>query len=207
MCKRYVFLYKYNIKGTKSNLYITTHFLWYKLQNHIGYSSCGGGGGYGTFGENGRGWSDNTYRENIDGIGGNIYGDSALSTIHFGSGGGGGYGSRGGNGGGIICISCKNKIILYEGSGIYANGNKGKYYYDGCGSGGSIFIKCKYLLNQSNSICFIQAIGGAHNVEAANAGHGGNGGFGRVRVYSQNIKNFKQLKENSFVVQPPPYLG
>lgn len=174
---------------------------------NTGYSSCGGGGGYGTFGENGRGWSDNTYRENIDGIGGNIYGDSALSTIHFGSGGGGGYGSRGGNGGGIICISCKNKIILHENSGIYANGNKGKYYYDGCGSGGSIFIKCKYLLNQSASICFIQAIGGKHNVEAADAGHGGNGGFGRVRIYSQNIKSLNQLKEHSFVVQPPPYLG
>ena len=63
------------------------------------------------------------------------------------------------------------------------------------------------MLNQSDSICFIQAIGGKHNVEAADAGHGGNGGFGRVRVYSQNIKSLQQLKEHSFVVQPPPYLG
>eukprot|EP00484_Ammonia_sp_Unknown_P014043 CAMPEP_0197078042 /NCGR_PEP_ID=MMETSP1384-20130603/212922_1 /TAXON_ID=29189 /ORGANISM="Ammonia sp." /LENGTH=836 /DNA_ID=CAMNT_0042516907 /DNA_START=342 /DNA_END=2852 /DNA_ORIENTATION=+ len=172
-----------------------------------GYSSCGGGGGYGTFGENGRGFSENTYRENIDGIGGNIYGDAALSTIHFGSGGGGGYGSRGGAGGGIICISCKNQIILHENSGIYANGSKGKYVFDGCGSGGSIFIKCKYFLNQNNSICFVQAIGGKHFVEAPDAGHGGNGGFGRIRIYCQNIKNLQQLKEHNLVVQPPPYLG
>ena len=42
----------------------------------------------------GGGWSDDTHRENIDGIGGNIYSDSALSTIYFGIGGRGGYGLR-----------------------------------------------------------------------------------------------------------------
>ena len=168
--------------------------------------ACGGGGSYGSFGENGRGLNSNVYRQNVDGVCGKVYGDPALNTISFGSGGGGG-GGFGGNAGGIVCISCKNEIILHRNSGIYANGSKGKQINDGCGSGGSIFIKCKYLQNEDNSICFIQAIGGKHVIEEENAGHGGNGGFGRIRIYAQNVKNVQQLKKQFFVVQPVPHLG
>ena len=35
-----------------------------------------GGGGYG-------GWSENALREDVDGVGGHVYGDAALRTIHF----------------------------------------------------------------------------------------------------------------------------
>ena len=167
---------------------------------------CGGGGGYGTNGDNGCsgkgfgfGNTKTKYREDIDGRGGRVYGDSKLSVCHFGSGGGGGdYGdSTGGNGGGILIVDCKRNVTMHDGSVMAANGEKGKYESDGCGSGGSIYIKCKSL--QMKQTARIEAIGGSNGLK----GCGGNGGEGRIRIKcdSQNVPWSKCH------ILPRPYLG
>ena len=137
------------------------------------------------------------YREGIDGRGGAIYGDEQLNVINFGSGGGGGdYGdSKGGNGGGIIVIDCKQNIHMNQMSALRANGQRGKYETDGCGSGGSIFIKCKQL-NMNNS-SRIEAIGGRNKMK----GNGGNGGDGRIRIDCSCSKN---IQLNKCHVSPSP---
>ena len=167
---------------------------------------CGGGGGYGTNGDNGCsgkgfGFGNNKtkYREDIDGRGGRMYGDTQLSVCHFGSGGGGGdYGdSTGGNGGGIVIIDCRRNVTMHEGSVIRANGEQGKYGSDGCGSGGSVYIKCKSL--QMRHTASIEAIGGRNRLK----GNGGNGGDGRIRIKCES-PNVPWAKCN---ITPRPYLG
>ena len=157
-----------------------------------GYGGASGGGGYGTKGESGRKYDFN---------GGGIYGDKYLSLLHLGSGGGGhSYRKCGGNGGGALKIEC-NKFINY--GNILVNGDHGIEDYDGCGSGGSIFIICdEFIMNKNdkkNNI--INAIGGIEK------GDGGNGGDGRIRIKSSmNSSTIDQYVVSS-QIKPAPFVG
>ncbi|MFS8130858.1 MAG: beta strand repeat-containing protein [Candidatus Dojkabacteria bacterium] len=162
-------------------------------------SSGGGGGSYGTAGTDGFQASGTT-----QGSAGNTYGTNTLDKLFLGSGGGGGgavnfgsgsgtFGGNGGNGGGIVMINSANigigGTIGSNGSnGINGNSNGGYGGSGGgAGSGGSIFISSSSLdLGSSNVIANggSKGIGGA----AGEAGtDGGDGGAGRVAVYSDSI--------------------
>eukprot|EP01060_Flectonema_neradi_P002756 TRINITY_DN11748_c0_g1_i1.p1 TRINITY_DN11748_c0_g1~~TRINITY_DN11748_c0_g1_i1.p1 ORF type:complete len:1220 (+),score=207.67 TRINITY_DN11748_c0_g1_i1:36-3662(+) len=149
----------------------------------------GGGGGYGTAGEDGTSVQCGT-----SGVGGQPYGDADLSSeLLFGSGGGSGHpysfgsGGAGGDGGGIIDI--RAKIVINEGM-ILSNGGRGQNggYYSGGGgggSGGSIRIEGEQLTNNG----IIQAIGGSGGIRSTSSGSegttavkGGDGGKGRIRL-------------------------
>ena len=149
----------------------------------------GGGGGYGTPGDDGTPVQCGT-----SGTGGLTYGDADLSSeLLFGSGGGSGHpysfgsGGAGGDGGGIIDI--RSKVVINNGM-ILANGGRGQNggYYSGGGgggSGGSIRLEGEQLTNNG----IIQAIGGSGGLRATGSGSegtqlvkGGDGGKGRIRL-------------------------
>ena len=165
-------------------------------------SNGGGGGGYGSKGNNAE---PNTYPNgtgnNPGGIGGNVYGDSKLSTLHLGSGGGSGHpynsanGYTGGNGGGAIQITA-DKIVIGHSGKITANGqNAPSVNNDYCvsggggGSGGSIYLKCKQLINEGH-VTAKGGTGAAKGNEAGSPGicsNGGDGGSGRIRIDTSNL--------------------
>eukprot|EP01084_Bolivina_argentea_P142878 250971_1 len=188
-------------------------------------SSCGGGGGYGTNGYDGKliydinKENENEYYENIIlindnveyGIGGNIYGNKYLKKLHLGSGGGSGYyfdqmdnslkSNKGGAGGGGIKMECFGNIIMNSHSEILCNGNKGKGLMAGGGSGGSIHIIVNNKNNlQMNKCSKIEAIGGI------NINNMGNGGDGRIRIqFLSNDNNRNNVYYHN--ITPKPYIG
>ena len=148
------------------------------------------------------------------GMTGNCYGDDQLSTIHLGSGGSGcqsynlfksafsdddslkeKYNFRGTNGGGSIVIECTKNIIIEKGGKILANGENENNYWSGCGSGGSIYLKAKQIINNG----LIQAIGGKNIVTRRvfnmnkNSTRGGQGGMGRIRI-DCNVLGYGKIK-------------
>ena len=86
---------------------------------------------------------------------------------------------------------------MHQMSALRANGQRGKYESDGCGSGGSIYVKCKQL-NMNNS-SKIEAIGGRNKMK----GNGGNGGDGRIRIKCSHSKNIQWNKCN---INPQPFV-
>lgn len=130
----------------------------------FGYNGAnsGGGGGYG--GAGGMGGHGDSYQ-------GVTYGSSNMP-IQAGSGGGDYRGFPTGFGGGLVWIEAGGKIIL-DGA-IRANGGSASGY-QGAGSGGGVYIKCRSFA------------GGVSGVLTANGGNGGaesgGGGGGRIAVW------------------------
>lgn len=119
------------------------------VQINPNYCATGGGGSYGSLGQNGwRPYNGTAY--SIAGSRGNVYGNEELVPLIGGSGGSGGctvtgyYAGAGGGGGGAILIASSGKIHI-SGS-IHAKGGKGadssrrpdgNKYNSGSGGGGS----------------------------------------------------------------------
>lgn len=142
----------------------------------------GAGGGYGTNGSNGHCYH---YESSQNSIGGYSYGDAKLSVIYLGSGGGAGKRNPGTNGGGAIIIECTKELIVEKGGIICANGgDTTSEYLAGCGSGGSIYLRARRIINDGK----IEALGGRTGSKEINNGFGG---FGRIRIDS----NEKYLNE------------
>jgi hypothetical protein len=152
--------------------------------------SGGGGGGYSVPGGNG-GAEQVNCAGFPGGVGGNAYGDSALSRVYFGSGGGaGGYSStlpdgNGGAGGGMVFVFGSSSITL--GGTIDASGAPGHkettgagadYGGGGGGAGGSIYLMSSTITGTANALVNGGVGGGVNNV--ANVEIGGNGAPGRV---------------------------
>jgi hypothetical protein len=153
-----------------------------------GWGQGGGGGGYGTGGEDGFYEGGDDYPP---GQGGELYGDSLLTTLPLGSGGGGGhslfvtpsfpyYSGDGGRGGGSIMIFA-NLIDISNGY-LYCNGAdgtiRGGHFTSGIGggggSGGSVHLAGNVVTAGAGQ--HIQALGGEGATGA------GNGGVGRIRI-------------------------
>lgn len=162
---------------------------------------------------NGDGYVDQGYY--VDGYGGAggggsaDYGTAGLTQIFLGSGGGGGgagflckdqnvlAGGAGGAGGGIILISAKNITVpgsLASNGGNGANGVEGACGGGantgwaasgggGAGSGGSIRLEGDTISVGSSKVT---AVGGQGGKEHAFCG-GGDGGSGRIAVYSADF--------------------
>ncbi|MGB5051468.1 MAG: CARDB domain-containing protein [Caldilineaceae bacterium] len=153
-----------------------------------GSSGPGGGGGYGTVGQPGGSGGL------VPGLGGNTYGDAALSQIHLGSGGGGTFlnyaccasAADGGDGGGIVLIVSRalnvSGTISSDGeNGARGTGGEGS----GGGSGGSIKIVAAEALFGTNGVLARGRVGGDSHYWAL----GGNGGVGRIRIEYCNSAN------------------
>eukprot|EP01084_Bolivina_argentea_P059203 108071_1 len=156
----------------------------------------GGGGGYGTKG--GIGYKGDNIDKDKVGLGGEIYGDKYLSTLHLGSGGGSGECNVGGDGGGSIFIECE-KLIHY--GSITANGG-GAMIGAGAGSGGSIHLVIHDTITM-NKESLIQTKGGY----GGKWGTYGNGGQGRIRIdinkdFHKQIDDIIKLKR----IHPRPFV-
>eukprot|EP01084_Bolivina_argentea_P045264 83328_1 len=176
--------------------------------NALGIYIGGGGGSYGSKGENGKIYG-NEYKHNY-GFTGEIYGNKDINILRMGSGGGGGGGmdGRGGDGGGGLYIKCYGKIIFKNNSFIKVNGRKS--YNDGgsglgwgggpsgagSGSGGSVYIECDGI--KMDKLSYIYAIGGIED----NKSYGGNGGDGRIKIVTCKNKS-KIIYSN---IKPCPYV-
>lgn len=129
-----------------------------------------GGGGYGTPGKSG------FCHGEPSGKAGLTYGDRDVSVVYCGSGGGNskfGFGSAGGGG---IMIECEGNIRIENGATIIANGGDLKQdSLNGCGSGGTIWIRAKEVKNDG----LISAVGG---INKNGKGGDGVGGMGRIRI-------------------------
>ncbi len=124
----------------------------------------GSGGGHG--GKGGDGWGTGC-------TGGGTYGVSN-APVSFGSGGSYGHGEIVGTaGGGAIWIRAIGTVTA-NGT-ISANGPNG-VNFQGCGSGGSVFIACKDLIGGTAGVTNITANGGSSTSR-------GGGGGGRVAVW------------------------
>eukprot|EP01083_Nonionella_stella_P072206 194513_1 len=184
-------------------------------------STAGGGGGYGEYGCHGyeKPGKDTVFTHNpwdgtskLDGVGGAMYGDPQLSTLHLGSGGGSGYrfeqmdnslrADTGGSGGGALKITCFGKIIMENGSKISCSGEPGHGCMGGAGSGGSIHIVIKdkdHLQMRGDSR--IEAVGGVNKYKC-----GGNGGNGRIRVEYLNDVDIEDDLCSYHNIIPKPYI-
>ncbi len=146
--------------------------------------SAGGGGGNGTPGGAGNG--------EHPGAGGNPAGSSDLVTMVFGGGGGGGIkevgyvGAGGGAGGGLLVVFAREfqltgSMNANGGDGASANGDIAPA--GGGGAGGSILIRSQRATLGTNLVTSLHGHGGSFY-----AGHGGDGGDGRIRVeYCQSF--------------------
>eukprot|EP01084_Bolivina_argentea_P022695 42194_1 len=137
------------------------------------YYYGGGDAGYGTPGNPGRYYENNTKHQGNNG--GPTYGDSSLKKLYLGSGGGrtatdDPYAGQGGNGGGALMIKCVS--FINEGE-ICADGQKHQEGYGGSGSGGSIFVSYYKMLR-----------GGMLRVRGGRRDESGSGA-GRVRIVSR----------------------
>jgi hypothetical protein len=132
----------------------------YGMGNAASYGGLGGKGGY-----NG----------NLAGVG-VIYG-SSNAPVDAGSAGGGGNGV-GGNGGGVVAVEA-SKTVTLNGL-ITADGGTPPTYNSnaGCGSGGSIYIRCRTFAGTSAGV--LRANGGDNSGSVNN---GGGGGGGRIAVW------------------------
>ena len=146
-----------------------------------GYSSyggtayySGGGGGYGGAGGHGG---------EAPAVGGSTYG-SSNAPVDPGSGGGAAQVSGwGGYGGGLIRVEAGDTVIV-DGSLLANGGPPVANNYVGPGSGGAIFIKCKYFKGSGNGQ--LQANG--RNATSGGNGNGGSGG-GRIAVWYTKSTN------------------
>lgn len=162
------------------------------------YWSGGGGAGYAFAGGS---------AATSNGIGGEAYGDEAISEIVAGSGGGAGSGGNncgsggGGAGGGYIAISANSLTISSTG---HINSNGGNGASDGgnnCGgggggSGGSIHLAALTVVNDGNVTAFGGNGGISTNVGDPYYGVGGNGSVGRIRI------DYSGTMEGEGVVEP-----
>lgn len=155
-------------------------------------SSGGGGGGYGAAGSPSE---PNTYEggNHPGGVGGEVYGDAQLTTLHLGSGGGSGHpysstgGKTGGCGGGCLVLAARtiNNSGTISADGHCAPSVEGARCVSGGGggSGGSMWLIADSLVSTGR----VTAEGGTGAEKGDKAGiytssGGGNGGKGRVRV-------------------------
>lgn len=141
-----------------------------------------GGGGNGTAGAAG---SYESGFAGSQGLGGNAAGTANLALVVFGGGGGNTeeccvqY-SRGGNGGGTIVLVAKTVNVGAAG-GITSAGNNGTQNAGtggGGGAGGSILLRTQTATLGTNQVAALGGQGGP----GPNAGPGGTGGVGRIRV-------------------------
>ncbi|MDG1480426.1 MAG: putative metal-binding motif-containing protein, partial [Myxococcota bacterium] len=155
-----------------------------------GANITGGGGEHAGGATAGDSWNGGGYTAPEAG---EIYGESDLTTIFFGSGGGGVWNGGtddpgedpgpGGDGGGIVYIGATE--VIAEGSdAITAIGGTTDYWADGSwtygaggGAGGSIYLIVESLEATTDSL---SAVGGYG--ESTHTRVGGDGGEGRVRV-------------------------
>ena len=149
-----------------------------------GIEVTGGGGGYGTAGEDSESWNGGD-----PGAGGLQYGVANLTQIFLGSGGGGSYqggslSGDGGDGGGIIIIFANSVNVSgsVESKGQDGQGyGTGSYQYGtGGGSGGSIYISASDLsigTDLTNA-----SFGLGKEPPGAAPRDGGDGGVGRIRL-------------------------
>ena len=170
-----------------------------------GYGGWGNAGGNSQVANGGTNFSGNggtdgdaTHCEGGGGGGGGTYGVADLSKLMFGAGGGAGgageydntawqNGGNGGNGGGIVYISANNITVNGALRADGNNGTGGNVTQDGGagsgggGAGGSVKVV-------GNTVSLGTGITTAYAGAGATAGafDGGNGGSGRIAVYSAN---------------------
>ena len=170
-----------------------------------GYGGWGNAGGNSQVANGGTNFSGNggtdgdaTHCEGGGGGGGGTYGLADLSKLMFGAGGGAGgageydntawqNGGNGGNGGGIVYISANNITVNGALRADGNNGTGGNVTQDGGagsgggGAGGSVKVV-------GNTVSLGTGITTAYAGAGATAGafDGGNGGSGRIAVYSAN---------------------
>ena len=132
---------------------------------------CGQGASYGGFGG---GMSDNVRPPTYD---------TPDEPYLPGSSGGGGdhnTASYGGHGGGAVRIEATG-VVTINGQGIAAQSEKNANYHNGGGSGGSVYIRCKYIEGKAT----ISVRGSDGNSQAG-------GGGGRIAVHYDAEEQAKQ---------------
>ena len=180
----------------------------------------GNGGGYGTCGGLGRAamWrggktfgdakmfkfrvdintNSNSVGNGINSKYSNSRDNNIYENVYLGSGGGCaawreansvGRSVIGTNGGGAIMIECKDSIIIGEGCNISANGGNTDGF-GGCGSGGSIYLKAKKIVNNGK----VTATGGRNF--RPDSPQSCNGGMGRIRIDCGKQDREKYSKNN-----------
>ncbi|MCB9741039.1 MAG: putative metal-binding motif-containing protein [Alphaproteobacteria bacterium] len=166
---------------------------------------CGGGGNFAGGATGADSWTGGSATPAEAGL---SYGDADLSTLFFGSGGGGVWNGTynctgsppgpGGDGAGILYIGASS-ITTGGGDAITAIGGssdacaQGSYTYGaGGGAGGTIWLAADTVSLASGSV---SAEGGYGN--SSNIRHGGDGGYGRVRIDCNTCNTYSQGSANA----------
>lgn len=196
------------ISGTGAGYYGGTGQNCMYHQSKCGPTGSGTGYGGGACAQNGAGGAG--YAGAGYGMGGSTYGTSNLLTIEEGSSGGGGgcdtqgncfpyecssYGGNGGNGGAFVTIKSKyiqiRGIIDVNGStgGGCGGGGSGTWFAGagGGGAGGGILLIGKYVNISGSKLLSTGQLGGA---SCSGDGNGGQGGGGRIKVFSASDGTF-----------------
>ena len=170
---------------------------------------CGGGGGYGTKGEDAydkQGGIDAIHY----GLGGDKFGNETMDILYYGSSGGNGGDFEGGRGGGILVLDVKKSIIIEKRASIEANGRVACIDYigqvfGGAGSGGSIKVFCNEIF--MNAKCDGISAKGGYATQILSSKYAGNGGDGRICLYIEDEYNRQSLLNQwEKPIQPKPYI-
>ena len=176
-------------------------------------AGSGGGGGHRDVGATDNGVSPNS------GLGGLVYGDSAISDLRGGSGGGGGGndddggtfdqddpGGAGGGGGGALALEVGG-LLAYSGA-VDATGGRGGSGFQqsgagGGGSGGAILVRAGRILPMTSGRW--DATGGFGGSLSAPGRPGGGGSPGRIRF--EDADGVVSIDRTTVLVQPAESAG